>query len=309
MNQPQLEDYHFNPQLWPAKTASNPREIDLLISVAREYGLSPVLKEITLLRGNVLITAAGLQKIAVSHPDYDGLEINYIVTDWENDFYVIEAQVYKKGCAHPFVDCGDADKNTSQMKGRALFRHAITRARSRAIKTAFGIPLLTLEELADDDIKKEKHHPREVAQRPLNLPSHRAERSRDDHPTTMELDAPKTGQAPRTPLPGEAIPVRKSKDPNAHYHATCEDLGFSPDERRWLLGYPSTIKASDQEKDALAYALKEWDEQEVEAARTFVNSESLDDLRANFGKLTSRQKTALAQSKDYLKQVLSEEAA
>lgn len=148
--------------------------------------------------------------------------------------------------------------------------------------------------------------PREVTTRPRSMPSHRAEQTRHSYPSTLEVDAPKTGQAPPTPPPGEQVEVKKSKDPNAHYHATCEELGFSQDERRWLLGYSSTKEATDAERDALAFALKKWDESDIEAVRIFVNSGNLNDLQGNFLALTGPQKKLLKNSKDYLKQVLSE---
>ena len=134
-----------DPRLWDVRLSE--RDFEVLKTISAQYQLDPLTGEIQMLRGKVYISAAGLQVLACRHPDYEGCEIEIVHSDWEKNFYVIKAKVWKKGCAHPFEDFGDADPSTSQMKGRALFRHAITRARSRAIRSAFAVPFCSVEEM------------------------------------------------------------------------------------------------------------------------------------------------------------------
>ncbi len=138
----------LHPELWGAHYTA--KEIEMLKIVAKQYGLDPLAREVIIIKGNIYVTAAGLQKLALRDPDYDGCEIELVHTDWENNFFVVKARVWKKGCSRPFEDYGDADPSTSGLRGHALFRHAITRARARAMRSAFAIPFCTLEELDDD---------------------------------------------------------------------------------------------------------------------------------------------------------------
>ena len=125
-NVPVKNGLNLRPELWDGRLSNRDREV--LTQIAEQYQLDPLTGEIMMLRGKVFITAQGLQKLACRDPLYDGCEIEIVQADWQKNFYVIKARVWKKGCSHPFEDFGDADPSTSQMKGRALFRHAITRA-------------------------------------------------------------------------------------------------------------------------------------------------------------------------------------
>ncbi len=144
------EKIELHPELWDSHYT--PKEIETLKIVAKQYGLDPLAREVIMIDGNIYVTAAGLQRLALRDPDYDGCEIELVHTDWEKNFFVVKARVWKKGCSRPFEDYGDADPTTSRLKGHALFRHAITRARARAMRSAFAIPFCTVEEL-DDEIR------------------------------------------------------------------------------------------------------------------------------------------------------------
>ncbi|TNE48899.1 MAG: hypothetical protein EP343_13505 [Deltaproteobacteria bacterium] len=143
-----LSEQSLRPDLWDSRY--NAREIETLKVVAHQYSLDPLMREVIMLHGNIYVTAAGLQKLAQRDPDYNGCQIEPIVMDWENNFFVVKASVWKKGCDYPFEDFGDADPTTSKLRGKALFRHAITRARARAIRSAFAVPFCALEELDDE---------------------------------------------------------------------------------------------------------------------------------------------------------------
>jgi len=116
----------------------NPQEIELLSAVAKRYGLDVAAREVMILHGQVYITASGLNRIALNSPTYDGITIEIVREDWERSFFLVKASVFLKGCAYPVEDYGDSDG--SKMKDGARLRHAITRARARAIRAAFAIP-------------------------------------------------------------------------------------------------------------------------------------------------------------------------
>lgn len=167
--QPKID---LRPDLWSGRLSNKDRE--LLIHVAEQYQLDPLVREIMVLQGNVYITAAGLQKIAIRDPSYNGCEVEIIHADWENNFYVVKARVWKKGCEYPFEDFGDADKATSKMKGRALFRHAVTRARARAMRSAFAVSLVSVEEMPDDWIDEAKAEEKRTKIAPQKVQSKKA---------------------------------------------------------------------------------------------------------------------------------------
>gem|GEM_PF-2217259 len=143
-SQEQLDQYAH---LWDVR---NEKERETLKLVAIQYGLDPLTREVMMLNGQVYVTAAGLQKLALRDPEYDGCEVDIIEAQWDRDFFVVKARVWKKACSHPFEDYGDADPSTSKLKGHALFRHAVTRARARAMRSAFAVPFCALEELDDE---------------------------------------------------------------------------------------------------------------------------------------------------------------
>lgn len=141
-------NHELRPDLWDERYSDKDRE--KLMVVAQAHGLDPMTREVIVIKGNIYVTAAGLQKLALNDPTYDGCEVELVQTDWKNNFFVIKARVWKKDCAHPFEDYGDADPTTSNLRGHALFRHAITRARARALRSAFAIPFCSVEELDDE---------------------------------------------------------------------------------------------------------------------------------------------------------------
>ena len=118
--------------------------------ICEDLNLDPRMGYIIDLRGKLYITAAGLQQIAAQSPDLNGIEVEIITQDWENHFFLVKAKVFRKGCDHAFEDFSDSEG--SQLKGGNKLRHTITRARSRAIRSAFAVPFCTIEEL-DDSIR------------------------------------------------------------------------------------------------------------------------------------------------------------
>jgi len=106
--------------------------------------------------------------------------------------------------------------------------------------------------------------------------------------------------------PAQPAERKQSKNPNGHLHATCAEKGLTQQEIRWFLGVQSTTEATPEQKDAIAYALKEWTEREYQAAYKFIHSGTLEDLKGNWTQLTNQQQATLENSKNYLKLVLQD---
>ena len=126
--------------------------------ISKEMGLDPRMGYLMELHGNVYIKASGLQEIANQSGEFNGCQVDIVREDWESghEFFIIKARVYKKGCDQPFEDF--ADSYGSNLKGGNKFRHTITRAKARALRTAFSVPFCSVEEL-DDDLRFKKRNP------------------------------------------------------------------------------------------------------------------------------------------------------
>lgn len=209
----------LRPDLWDSRY--NKREIETLKQVAQQYGLDPLMREVIILQGNIYVTAAGLQKLAQRDPDYNGCQIEPVVTDWDSNFFVIKASVWKKGCDYPFEDFGDADSSTSTLQGRALFRHAITRARARAIRSAFAVPFCALEEL-DDEARWKAMQPGNTAK----STTHGAENTAPSNRTLLHQQPGMSGsiRLPRT-YPGKKEAETAHDVPVPTETRNTEDLG------------------------------------------------------------------------------------
>ena len=161
---PKPDDTTIHPELWDDHYTE--KEKQLLTAVSQRYGLDPLAREVMMLDGNVYVTAAGIKRLAIQDPDYDGCEIEIIERNWETNQFLVKAKVWKKDCSRPFEDFGDASPENSRMKGGALLRHAITRARARAMRSAFSIPFCSVEELDSEQRMQLFHRRRETTLRP-----------------------------------------------------------------------------------------------------------------------------------------------
>ncbi len=218
-----LSEQTLRPDLWDSRY--NTREIETLKVVAHQYNLDPLMREVIMLHGNIYVTAAGLQKLAQRDPDYNGCQIEPIVMDWDNNFFVVKASVWKKGCDYPFEDFGDADPTTSKLRGKALFRHAITRARARAIRSAFAVPFCALEELDDETRWKaaqnetpayeSKFSRRSTPQRNSYRPTNSGPESRSSQPSrrSQAVEPPQAAAQAAPEQPAASVP--KETPPSA----------------------------------------------------------------------------------------------
>lgn len=323
MQATKITEQCLNPAFWPNADRYNKRDIDMIRAAAEQYGLNPMTGDIMSLRGNLYVTSSGLNSLAQMHPDYDGCTVDPIVLDWEKNTYVIKAQVWKKGCSRPFEDYGDADPTTSKMKGRALFRHAITRAKARAIRSAFAVPFVAIEELSDEDRKelRQREKNKQPApnnthrrKRPLddtghhgNLPAddHPAMQSRDNHPTTVEVPAANQGEAPEVPPPGgqhKQPPVEKTLNPDKarkKWHAVCGELNISDESQRIILGVESRKNATPEQLNNMADFLQSAEG--YKAYNSLKVAVAKEELRDRFERLPKFAQKMLVHWKDHKK--------
>jgi len=144
----------------------------------------------------------------------------------------------------------------------------------------------------DDDGEQAHTKPHEVTRRPRSTPSQMAQKV-----TAQQRQAP-------TAPPQEP---QRSKNPLAHYHATCKDLNIEGNPKRWLVGGDTLSNATPEtleRMDALAFALKRWKKSgRLSAVLKLAQLTTADDLRAAWAALQPDEQNLLAPCKDYLKEV------
>lgn len=244
------------------------KERGMIMAICERYGFDPLLKEVELLHGQIFVTAKGINRISTSDPTFNGVEVEIVHQDWTKgkEFFVVKARVWKKGCDHPIEDIADSDG--SKMKGGNLFRHTITRAKARAMRTAFSIPFCSKEELTDDD---------------------------------------QQGMTALEPA-SEPEPVRKQiaepEDRNRamkRIHAGGRDLGLTHDEIRTITGAVSLLELSAEQLDAWADAIRDLSEADVAAMNAMKRAATPEELQAAWKALSKHGKTTLVNAKDAAK--------
>ena len=165
----------------------------------------------------------------------------------------------------------------------------ITYLKRYALSSLLGIAA------GDDDDGESYTKPKEVTRRPRSTPSQVAQK----------VNAQQR-QAPTAP-PQE---FQRSKNPLAHYHATCKDLGIEGNPKRWLVGRETLSNATPdmlERMDALAFALKRWKKSgRLSAVLELAQLTTADDLRAAWVALQPDEQALLAPCKDHLKAVHAE---
>lgn len=194
-------------------------EREMVLQVCEKYGFDPLGQEVMIMHGQVYVTAKGINRVATRDPAFDGIEVEIIEANWKNDWFLIKAKAWRKGCSHPVEEYADSDG--SNLRGGNLFRHTITRAKARAQRAAFAIPFCSREELADEDwisrqyvgpgIHKNQgkvQPPSPQNQKPPLRPGQRIEPREDTQrtkPPQERTSAPQKQTSEATPAPQEDI--------------------------------------------------------------------------------------------------------
>ena len=142
--------------MWPADVKSNPALGRLVARIAVAYGLDPLMNEVTIYQGKPYITIDGRLRKAQEHEQYRGLECrpateeerkNYRAVD---DDHLWRAEVYRKDWPKAVVGWGlvrKGDRNVVAQSTPQLM--AEKRAKARALRDAFSIPLPSAEDAED----------------------------------------------------------------------------------------------------------------------------------------------------------------
>lgn len=141
--------------MWSGKLTAN--EQAMLNHICKAYGLDPLLKEIVVLGGNPYIEVGGMVRIA-NRDKYppEGMilrpatEEERKLSNVPNDVEYWCCELWKKGCNKPFIEFGEADKDTVNLFGKKpkdIRAMARTRAKGRALKEAYAINLPVFEEI------------------------------------------------------------------------------------------------------------------------------------------------------------------
>ena len=197
----------------------------MLVTVAIEYGLDPLMGELTVFQGRPYVSIDGRYRKAHETGQLEGVESRPASATereiWEipaGDFF-FRAEVWKKGCAHPFVGWGRVRhaETEAPKSGAAGYRPlevnpqrmAEKRAEAQALRKAFYLPLPSTE--APDD----------EGQPPQPGPQAAPE------PPTPPKPPPQPSQAPPAPYQGQ-VEVKGTTAATLHHPLMPSD----PDD--WL---------------------------------------------------------------------------
>lgn len=124
-----------------------------LAKLAVAYRLDPFAEEIILYQAKPYLTLRGAERVANDHPQFDGMEVRP-ATDAErkafrarDDEHLWVATVWRKDRRLPFVNygrCGPSDRNA--LKDAWGPELAMKRAKHRALRDAFSLPALGIDE-------------------------------------------------------------------------------------------------------------------------------------------------------------------
>ncbi len=143
--------------MWPADCKANPALGRMIAKVSIAYGLDPLMGEVILYQGKPYVTIDGRLRKAQEHEQYAGLECRP-ATDAERAAFrcaetdhLWRAEVYRRDWRKPVVGWGRVTVNDHNAIARGQHAQAIAekRAKARALRDAFSIPLPSAEDAED----------------------------------------------------------------------------------------------------------------------------------------------------------------
>jgi hypothetical protein len=152
-----------NQARWPSELTKY--EKDMIADVAIQYGLDPLMHELSIYQGMPYVEYDGRMRKAQETKELDGIDTKPATPDEFTAFkakpgdYLWRADVYKKGCARPFTGWGyvraietEAPVKSDGSRGRGGYRPtennpnrmAEKRAEMFGLRKAFHLPLPTM---------------------------------------------------------------------------------------------------------------------------------------------------------------------
>ena len=142
--------------MWPKDMASNPVLARAIARVAIAYGLDPLTGEVLPLGGKIYVSFEGRLRKAMEHAQYAGMECRPATEDERAAFRAADAdhlwrcEVYRRDWLKPAVGWGKVASNDPNPVARQHPQNvAEKRAKSRALRDAFSIPLPSAEDAGD----------------------------------------------------------------------------------------------------------------------------------------------------------------
>lgn len=142
--------------LWPTEVKANPNIAALVARVSIAYGLDPMMGELIILGGKLYVTYEGRLRKAMEHEQYGGLECRPATEEERAAFRCTETdhlwrcEVYRLDWKKPVVGWGRVTAADGNPVARQHPQNvAEKRAKARAFRDAFSIPLPSAEEDAD----------------------------------------------------------------------------------------------------------------------------------------------------------------
>jgi hypothetical protein len=189
---------------WPKDVAANPVMQRMIARIAIAYGLDPLMGELIPYQGKPYVTIEGRLRKAQEHEDYRGLECRPATQEEREAFrcgpndHLWRCEVYRADWPKPVIGWGRvrSDEGSPVAKQHPQLM-AEKRAKARALRDAFSIPLPSAEDAAEYN------------------------------PAPMQYVDQGTGEIVDTPIGG----VLASAGHKAAIHSLCKDLGISEEDR------------------------------------------------------------------------------
>jgi hypothetical protein len=189
---------------WPKDVAANPVMQRMIARIAIAYGLDPLMGELIPYQGKPYVTIEGRLRKAQEHEAYRGLECRPATEQEREAFrcgpndHLWRAEVYRADWPKPVIGWGRvrSDEGSPVAKQHPQLM-AEKRAKARALRDAFSIPLPSAEDAAEYN------------------------------PAPMQYVDQGTGEIVDTPIGG----VLASAGHKAAIHSLCKALGISEEDR------------------------------------------------------------------------------
>jgi hypothetical protein len=150
------------------KTALDPNLLNVIVGVALQYQLDPLMGEIMIYQGRLYVTRDGRLRNAQESGQFDGIDTRPANLEekqargLEKEDYLFRAEAWVKGASHPFVGWGTVKKKEVDKKNTGPSSDflpivndpaamAEKRAQVKALKLAFHLNLPSAEDVGSEE--------------------------------------------------------------------------------------------------------------------------------------------------------------
>lgn len=259
----------------------NPQDRKALALLSVQYGLDPLMGELTIYESRPFIALAGYIRMAHRQPSFEGLEDRPMATEERDAYGIVEpigwiAKVYRAGWRVPAVGTGAADPKNPYRNNPVERTRPQWMARSRAIRQALKLAYphaLPWAESAEDAGITIDTRTGEVTGRPLSAEGQVVEATWHEAEEVAEPITARPGTEPKAPAVTPAnSPVRPTST------SAAEPIMARPPAK------PTTPKPASQSVTKPppdhTQLLRDWDALWAEAKRLGVTT-NLDPLASN----------------------------